>query len=291
MKTQPVHIVISVFYRQSLFHELTTKAIIPFYNKHQKDFNIHRFLVFINCYRGEHVSIYIEFSSKVDTELFTNTALTHFKDYITKNFSNAIPLKYPLNSLFDNYPNNSVHINIDKYAIPNNKNISVVVSRTMLSSLLTTQFDNEDIFLFLLYTHFGLLRSIFKTQQSILKNIEYLKHNIKTDFINNYGDNIVSNQQVIDYTSILDNNYEILLEIFNDVWGNNLMDQDISWLHTWMEDCSNILNQYNLTDKYKVISRQIFQHVGFDYQNLPSLILHIIENLLKKTVTTKPLQT
>ena len=123
--------VASIFYNQVAWHELLSGFISPYIQQNQN--NILHWHLSLSTYRGEHISLVIEPNGE-------NTGLE--EDFGKKagaflaNFPSPMKvIKYPLDGLFMDYPNNTIEYNIEALSPPVD-NQSLLAVKQQLSEIM-----------------------------------------------------------------------------------------------------------------------------------------------------------
>lgn len=273
-------VVVSVFYNKALYHELINHAVAPFLQAEGS--SIKNCVIYLSSNQGEHISLSIEPTD--DIEVFKLKVLRHFKEYLKNNQSVTAPVQYPLDDLFDIYPNNSIHFNIEKLSISTDREVSNIVSKAIINGLAVSEIDSDSIFSFLVCIHMGLLKVIYNSLARVYEGIDELNGCIVSD---------VNPTEVYDYMRLYEDisieNNKFLEDISKEVWHFNVADCGLDWLKSWILECSSLLTHYNSPKRYIAISCLVFRHLGLDCKNLLPLILDMCRAGLKNITYTKSL--
>lgn len=285
MKTDSTWVNVSVFYNMKSWNTILNSCLRPSLALLERRSWIEGYFIHFSKNQGDHLRISCLVSSNhVDDvrQILSND----IKKYISAFPSITDQVKYPLSSIFKNFPNNSVNFNIYKNYAPESEFLNskeLLSLRQLISNLIIAEMaqdiiEEESVFTFGLYMQLGVLKAIFERKdKSILQLREH---------INNLIFNTEIKSQVLADKKIADlyiENKELLLEIFNEVW-NEMPEAD--WLFPWISTCKDFYTRVNFSTLFSLLNHLVFEHISYLERNSLLITSSLIYNcyFLEKTI-------
>lgn len=253
--------IISIFYNRSSWHDLITNVIKPFIQQEQNI--LKTYYIYLSSNQGDHIT----FAAKPqdNNDKFQQRFSILIERFLLANPSETKAIKYPLQSFFMDYPNNSFCFNKDKLLVQSSNNrgsklIQQQVSKAIIDSLGNEEIELDDIYTFITYMQLGIIKAahsdIKSAYCSVKKLIDYC-HDLGTSFENATGADDRTNIELL-----LDSNKNVLSEIIEDIWNEDNHNSEIEWLEEWIAVCKEHLTESGFNHSFIHINRVIYEHTG-----------------------------
>jgi len=275
--------IVSVFYRKQNWHKL-----LFYFSKYKirLELSLDCFYIFLSEDRGEHVTFCLKFhhyEQKIE-EVFFND----LQRFLTAEKSSDLLYSYPLNDIFENYPNNSYLIHHGYFSSINSfseKQTSKI--RSFISEIISTVFVNEkieveSIYTFLIYLQFSALKSVFSDIDRALNTLKkILKQLLKTEVDVDKTENGSSYKDEMEsIINMFINNQDILIEIFEEIWLVRKGNSNLKWIKKWELLCVDFVRFKQFKTGFIQLNGLVFEHLGLSKEKN----LHSSLQLITKTL-------
>ncbi|RVU00434.1 hypothetical protein EOD41_13230 [Mucilaginibacter limnophilus] len=274
----------SIFYNQVAWHNLLCGFIRPYIQQNQN--NISHWRVSLSTYRGEHITVEI------------NPANEHFalkEDFCKKaeafleNFPSPMKaVKYPLDGLFMDYPNNTIEYDIEEPHLTINDSLHAVkqqLSEIILYALADQEIDIESIFTLIVYLQFGIIKAGFtNTRTARVNTLKLVLHLTTHD--NGDSNDKQREDETQQFVALFDYNKEIFVEIIEDIWTKENYETGLHWMAQWENACKTYLQTNEFHVAFMLLSQAAYQQTGLNGDkillNASKQILKIFNQVTKK---------
>jgi len=265
----------SIFYYRNSWQELNNMALKPFiYDVAVNGLIIH-YNIFLKNNQGDHITIQLDTMAE---EKLQQQFLNDIGGFIKQNPSMTKPVKYPVNSLFMPYENNTIAFNIDEIPPSGNEDIiklRAIISQQIMDILLADKVDNESILTFITYLQLGCIKAAYPEIQTSTHNILQLLEDVCSLLPATH-----SKLQYLQLDELLEGNETIFNSIIEDIWQEPPYFSEMEWLNVWIKTCESYLQEKTiLAESFILISKLIYEHLGLAYENL----LYLFTELTYKT--------
>lgn len=113
------------------------------------------------------------------------------------------------------------------------KDVHAFTSKTILKVLGNEELEEENLFAFSIYMHFG----IIKARSEKLSEAKNISQQVLKAFLASKEEDEDAHKDEAQFSSLFALNAEVLNDICNDVWSDSYS-EDMIWLQDWINLCS-----------------------------------------------------
>ncbi len=150
--------------------------------------------------------------------------------------------------------------------------ISQYISQAFSGALGEDEIEVENIYMFLIYIHFGAIKSVYpsisKARNEAIGLLNYLSK---------YAD--IPNEENEDIKLLFESNKDTLLEIIEDIWNmDDCENHELKWLEVWIAHCRYFFKETNFYESFTYLHKAAHIQALSRSKNLPHISITLIVN-------------
>ncbi len=229
-------IVLRMYYAQESWHKFINLFLIEYLNKIEVRNAVENWNISFSTHLGTHIKLVL-YCSVPDLLKFKKDLKKEVRDFLSTHPSKTVNVEPSLNSFFIDFPNNSIWYDKDpeRYLSTNlaTHSAQFIISKCILDGLCCDEISDEDLFSFMVYMIFVLLKSYRLSLSEVSSIIQLTIDNMK-NFSRPF--HILNNEL---YTNFDAENRDCLSDIFEEVWAADIFKDELCWLNSWVSYCEN----------------------------------------------------
>jgi hypothetical protein len=151
------------------------------------------------------------------------------------------------------------------------------LSRAFVDAIGTNEAEAGDIYMFLVYVHFGAIKAIFPTISKAHKAAVAIKSYLDKQVDEKAVGSALSYDEE-DVKLLFEYSKDIIHEIIEDIWNTDSYTVEQKWLEIWMANCSSMFKVDDFNTAFLHVNKEAYLIADLNYKSLPHLSPSVILN-------------